>query len=172
MKIFVVSLKDCTNGVSSGKWLDISGMDSSSIQGVLDAFLAERSKATKMLHEEWAIHDYDGPLAKAMRRSEYPDLSALAAMLEGYKVHGDAWLAYCEATDDADRNIENFEESYSGNGDDPESWATEYLNETGEVKADSFVSRYFDYEAYVGDLAGNGWKFEVVKGTTYAFRPV
>ena len=172
MKIFIRSLKDHSNGTFQGEWIDIDDKDSIDIGDEIDCYLEKRSTATGEQHEEYAIHDYEGEgLAAAMGSSEHPNLDEIALFVAGYEKHKDAWLAYCVCTDRADRCLQNFDETYVGQGKDKKDWAYDYLTEsTAQVDPNSFTGKYFNYDSYVSDLEDQGWSFERINKTVYVFQ--
>ena len=117
-----------------------------------------RGLATVPSAEEWAIHDHEG-FGRAV--GEYTRLPHVAALAEAIAEHGAAFIAFLEnqGGDDIGAAVEDFEDAYQGDWDSEKAFAENLLDDMGELKDDSMLARYFDYDAFARDLfMGDYWR--------------
>lgn len=171
-RIYVASLSDYNAGRLVGAWVDIDGMDADDIGAAIAEVLANAGPG----REEYAIHDYDGPLGKlANVLGEWPNMETLAAIVDGLSewAHiddGGPWLAWFdnhgpEYFDTAD----TMEDTYRGEWDSVEDYAYSTAAESCED-----MGPYGDYIAWdrvARDLVlgGDIWAADSPGGSVYVF---
>ena len=162
-RIYVASLSDYNAGRLHGAWID-AAQDADDIHAAITAMLAASPEPGA---DEWAIHDYEG--FGDIKISENEDIAAVAAIAAGIAEHGPSWAAYAArmGTDFAD----GYADDYCGEWDSEEDYATELLDDIGELKDDSIASRYFDYEKFTRDLfMTDYWSADSPDGGVFVFR--
>ena len=150
-RVYVACLASYNAGVLHGRWIDVDGMDEEDIgEEIEKVFKTSPAEGA----EEYAIHDYDGPLGPlASWLGEHPDLETLCAIVDAFGDHEPgAVRAFIGWDGSWDR--ERFEESYQGEWDSFEDFAEHLADETIEGLRDceSLLARYFDYDAFARDL--------------------
>ncbi|AVP42118.1 anti-restriction protein [Mycobacterium phage Naca] len=176
-RIYVADLAAYNAGVLHGVWIDLGETDSEGMWTEVKDMLREGQKLyvskTLGVHEEWAIHDYEG--FGDIRISEHEDLGTLLDLSEAIEKHGDPFVAWIsEAVGDigyfadvADA-VSQFEDCFVG----PmtlEDYAYEYASEVLGLK-DTALD-YFNYEKFANDLSMSGDMTEVYyNGVDYVFR--
>lgn len=161
-RIYVASLSDYNAGILHGVWIDLSNCSGEDgVWYVIRAMLADSptAKAEGVPAEEWAIHAFEG-----FAGLHVPESESIGALWEAHELLESLddpeaftdWLAYersadiSEVTED---KIEAFQDAYQGWYRSEQEFAEELIGEMGVLsKADEFLSRYFDYEAFARDL--------------------
>lgn len=124
--------------------------------------------------EEWAIHDFEdfGP----WRISEYESLETVAAVAKAAEQSGEpgaflAWFVENEpSTTDATNALSSFQDNYCGEWDSERAYAENLVDDLGDLDPDSFLARYFDYEAFARDLFINDYSSVDAPRGVYVFR--
>lgn len=152
MKIYVACLAAYNSGRLHGAWIDATS-DTEAMQEAVDAMLAASPVADA---EEWAIHDYDG----FPNLGEYPGLEAVADMAQLFEDFDhidegdlrailDNFRDPAEARDELDDNFVGTFNTFRDYADD----AADENMAAHDIKDDSPLARYFDYDAWARDLA-------------------
>lgn len=182
MRIYAACLASYNNGVLHGRWIDASA-DVDAMQEEVSAMLREsRFPNVTVTHpdtgaevpsaEEWAIHDYED-LPSCF--GEYAGLTAIAEFVELCEEHS------LEAADLA-AIVSNFgtlayakeelEGRFAGIYDSFKSYAEEVADEmlrAHDIKEDSPLSQYFDYDAYARDLKHETSAVDISSGVAVFF---
>lgn len=131
-KIFIESLKAYNEGKSVGKWMDLS--DYSSGEEVMEAisdFLKEASKEEGELHEEYAIHDFEGfpkeYYSESMGEDAFDKIYELFELADETDIPVDVIQQYI----DDGYDIDNLQDNYHGSYKDAEDFAYETVQELG-----------------------------------------
>ena len=145
-RIYVACLTSYNAGRLVGEWIDATLPEDELITAV-QQMLAGRG-------EEWAIHDHEGFCgAKVGEYMSLSEVSELAAFIVKHGSAGAAWLNYFGEEPDDDK----FADSYRGTYRDAETWAEEYLEETGMLSSVPENLRcYFDMEKFARDCNYSG----------------
>lgn len=150
-KVYVACLGCYNEGRLHGKW-----MDADELEGEADyCSLHTRSDGTYPMtnckrrhHDEWAIHDYDGPAAIG----EHPDIPYLITIMRCIEEHGEAFRVWFNLDphnkSHHDDLSEAFEEAYAGHWDSKEKFAEEFAESMGYIDPNSKnpLWRYIDFE--------------------------
>ena len=148
LSIYVASLSDYNSGILHGRWIScLKGSDF--IQDQINEMLAESPAAQKYneIAEEWAIHDYD---FYGVSLDESEDLEQLTELADALQEHGESLAVYLETL--GTREFSGFEDAFCGIYDSEEAYAQELTDEMMPHDAPSFLTQYFDYEAFSRDL--------------------
>jgi antirestriction protein len=195
-RIYVASLADYNNGVRHGEWID-ADQDADGIQyevnamlraskfpnvvvpcpdcggeGVSltteDAFCKTCNGTGKVLSaEEWAIHDYGG--FYGLKIGEYDSFSAISELAKLIADHGEAYALYADNVGIEWATEEDFQESYQGEAESEEAYASELFDETHTVPEE--LAMYIDYAAFARDLFLEGYNSQRGQdGTLHIFR--
>ncbi|QDH93040.1 ArdA-like antirestriction protein [Mycobacterium phage Stephig9] len=176
-RIYVADLAAYNAGVLHGEWIDLNGRDSEEVWAEVKAMLAEGQKLyvskTLGVHEEWAIHDYEG--FGSLRIGEYEDIDLLIDLADALEKRGEpfeAWLSeiigdigYFASVSDAE---DQFEDRFLG-AVTKEDYAYDYAEDVLDLTG--VALDYFDYEKFARDLELSGEISECYyNGTDYLFR--
>ena len=147
MQIYVACLSSYNNGILHGAWVPASTDVEEMQDAVNDMLLASPMHSVEPT-EEWAIHDYDAPVAL----SEYCGLEYVAKVAQFLEDAFDAEVAEAAIAvsghvDDAARLLDN----YVGHFETVEDLGYEYAEQLMEIPEN--IQAYFDYERYGRDLA-------------------
>ena len=146
MKIAITDLKDYNEAILRYEWLDLEDCSSEEeIQEFIKVFLGDRTRETKELHEEWFVSDYE----EFADFGEYPDLADIAKAVELSKQHG--WEAVALYYSNC-RELDSFEEAYSGVYESEEDFAYETAQEIYSKEQLGVLDIYIDWERYARDL--------------------
>lgn len=147
-----------------GKWMDADQVDlwwrsvPLLTQGVLREDGEEHLVCTKPLHEEWRIHDYDGPIASCYRE-EHPDIDELISMMNLIDEDPDeytvALMIHRDRTTDAPTAsaIEELagQVIHIGYRMDLKDYFMEFAIDCGDIDSDHPMFSYIDWEWYARD---------------------
>lgn len=156
-RVWIGSLADYNNGILHGDWVDAAVEEEVLVATARD--IVARSETPGA--EEWAIFDYDdfGPF----KPGEYETLDIVARVARGIAEHGDAYGAWAEIHDADPVALEQFDDCYCGEYDEPADWAREIAEDLGiEAKLRELLgdlqAQYFrfDAEGYARDAWLNG----------------
>ncbi len=164
-RIYVACLAAYNAGRLHGAWID-ANQDPDDLHEAIQTMLARSPEPDA---EEWAIHDYDSFGGIALQEGTSMDtVSELAAALVE---HGELFGAVYEQFHDIDQAKTCMEDSYLGAWDSLEDWATNFLEETGQLEAlPQHLQCYFDTQAFARDCELGGDVFTVhVNGSTHVF---
>lgn len=152
MKIYVACLAAYNAGILHGAWINAES-DEEAMQEAVAAMLAASPVPDA---EEFAIHDYDG----FPNMGEYPGLDAvaeMAAIFEDFDYIGaDDLREILKDFGSPEEAREALTDNFVGTFDTFREYADQAADEmlaAHNVKDDSPLSRYFDYEAFARDLA-------------------
>lgn len=167
-RIYAACLASYNNGTLHGRWIDCDqGADH--IRDEIAAMLAESKQPGA---EEWAAHDHEN--WGGWNPGENPDPDELAAVAEAIAEHGEVFGKLMEhgVASDAQEAIAYMEENYQGAWADLETWAENFLDDTGGLNGMAENLRcYFDYEKYARDceLGGDVFTVDTSDGMTHVF---
>lgn len=164
MKLYAACLASYNSGILHGAWIDASS-DVDAMQDAINTMLrASPCPNVTVTHdgaevpsaEEYAIHDYDD----FPNMGEYPALSDVAAYVELVEDHSEIDEGDLKAIMDDFKTVADASEAladkFAGIYDTFRDYADEVADETlaaHDIKDDSPLARYFDYEAFARDLA-------------------
>lgn len=160
-RIYAACLASYNAGKLHGEWIDCDNKTAEELQEEINAMLASSPEPGA---EEWAIHDHEG---FGDLISEYTNLETVALHAEMLEKHGPAWGAFCENTDADLATEENFLEAFCGVYRSKIDYATELLEDIGELKEDSIAARYFDYYAFARDLFITDYWYDEETGAVF-----
>lgn len=156
-RIYVACLSAYNNGYLHGAWIDAC-QEPEEIRSAISEMLARSPMGDA---EEWAIHDYEG--FGKFRLTESHDIERVSECALAIEEHGfiiaDLMDHLGGTLDDA---IEYMDNNYQGEFDDLESYADQFLEDTGELnQIPKHLRYYFDLKAYARDLELNGDVFTI-----------
>lgn len=152
-RIYVASLSDYNNGFLHGAWIDASkGYDYA--MDKINEMLAESPAARKYgdIAEEYAIHDFENFMG--IELSEYSGIEGVCELAEALEEHGEAFAVYYEhcGYSSVENALEAYQDAFCGIYESEEAYAQELADEMMPHDASSFLTQYFDYEAFSRDL--------------------
>lgn len=188
-QIYVADLAAYNAGHLHGRWITLEAFDfdPKSVHERINEILAKGTELygaeTASIHEEWAIHDFEGfgPI-KVEEYSSIEKVCALAETLDALARNGEdvpfgifldkiESLDYFDSLDDA---VEAFREAYRGN-QSLEQYAGDYVSDCILPEIDKYiretVETYFDYQAFARDLGYDGYTEVYDHGDYYLFGP-
>ena len=148
-KVWVGCIGCYNEGTLVGKWMTADQVEEAweSDGGLTSAV------CTKPLHEEWRIHDYDGPIASCYRE-EHPDIEELTSVMEMLDEDPDYAVAvmvlrdkYGEVTAEKLYDVGN-EVIHIGYRMDLKDYFMEQAIDCGYIKEDDMMFSYIDWEWY------------------------
>lgn len=148
-RIWVGSLADYNNGRLHGEWIDAAVSDEDLVAAV------HRMLATseEPVAEEYGIFDYDN--FGHFKVHEYDRLERVARVARGIAMHGPAFAAWAELHDGDETMLDQFEDAYLGEYENPAEWAHGMLLDGGLREAlDSAVPEHL--RAYI-TVDSVGW---------------
>ena len=174
-RIYVADLAAYNAGILHGRWID-AAQDAEDIQAEVNEMLAEGAKlygaeTLSPVHEEWAIHDYEG--FDGINLSEWESFDRVSELAKAIDEHGEAFGAFVSYFGiDPEDALSKFEDAYIGEMS-LEDYAYEiveecYLPQLPKGTPDIFTT-YFDYEKFARDLDLGG---DVVDADGYLFHGV
>lgn len=153
LRVYVACLAAYNGGRLHGEWIDIeSGDDAEDIQRRIDAMLARSPEA---LAEEWAIHDWEAPIALGLGEHEaLDDLVAFADLIADSDpgtlgAAADVWCR-SEGIDALAGWVERCRGAYETKGE----YAEEMCGDCAEIP--SFLRSYIDWPALERDMEMGG----------------
>jgi antirestriction protein len=100
--IYVADLAAYNAGVLHGQWITLSGLDADDVHAEIAKILADGTRKfgakTGGVHEEFAIHDFEG--FGPIRLGEYDSVDSVVAHVERMGDDADKYFAYVDATGD------------------------------------------------------------------------
>lgn len=161
-KLYVGTYAKYNNGSIKGAWLDLDDYADR------DAFLA----ACRELHKDEAdpelmYQDFEG-----FPRALYCESSASEKIWEWLELSEEdrELLAVYQEHVNADADIDEARDAFSGTYDSPEDWAQQFLEDCGTLQSiPENLRYYFDYEAYARDAACDGMTFARHDGGVWVF---
>jgi antirestriction protein len=142
--IFIQSLADYNAGRIVGKWVDVSGMDTSSLWDAINQVLAMSSEENP---EEWEIADYDGFYGLSPT-----SLERVIEVAEAINHHGEPYAIYARYVGEKYATESGFEDSYQGAWDSFLEFATDLFDECYLHDIPENIRFYVDYEQFARDL--------------------
>jgi len=150
-KVWVGCIGCYNEGNLVGKWMTADQVEDTHDKGQN----LVRAVCTKPLHEEWRIHDYDGPIASCYRE-EHPDIDELIEMMnlldhepELYTV---ALMAHRDRSNDAPTAsaIEELAQEvvHIGYRCDLKDYFMEWAYDVGDITSGHPMESYIDWEWY------------------------
>jgi antirestriction protein len=159
IRIYAACLAAYNNGTLHGAWIN-ANQEPEDIRAEIDKMLSE---SPELGAEEWGIFDYEGFCGVSI--SEYESLntvSALARFVDEYGKLGAELYAYAGDIDEAKQIME---EQYLGEWDSIRDWATDLLEQSGQLESiPEHLRYYFDYESYARDCELSGEIFTIEIG--------
>ena len=151
-KVWVGCIGCYNEGNLVGKWMDADQVEEAwESDGGLNSAVC-----TKPLHEEWRIHDYDGPIASCYRE-EHPDIEELTSVMEMLDEDPDYAVAvmvlrdrYGEVTAEKLYDVGD-EVIYIGFRCDLKDYFMEWAYDVGDITSDHPMESYIDWERYARD---------------------
>lgn len=173
-RIYVASLSDYNSGILHGKWLDAT-QSYEEIMDEIQAMLEESPTAKKYgeVAEEYAIHDYENFFGMSL--NEYETIETVCLLAEALQEHGEAFALYYEngGCNDIEEAKDSFMDAFCGEYNSEEDYAAELANELMPADAPSFLTQYFDYEAFSRDLfISDNYSCSMGNGNVAIFRYV
>lgn len=168
-RMYAACLAAYNNGVLHGEWIELDGKTADEIQSEIDAMLAASPVEGA---EEWAAHDWEG-----LDFGEHPSLEAVAAYVETMEElddsERDAFIAFMDNMSvHDDTSLERFRDAYIGMYSSVESWAEEYLEDSGMLSnLPENLHGYFNVAAFARDLelGGDIWTVDAPNGGVFVF---
>ncbi len=159
-RIYVACLSAYNNSKLHGLWID-ADQDAEDIQAEISKMLKE---SPELIAEEWAIHDFEG--FGGLKLSEHDDISKiaeLAELIEEYSGIFGELVGYVGGLKHLEYAKTLMEENYAGEHDTLESFAEDYLENSGQLASiPEDLRYYFDFEKYGEDLRLSGNVFTIV----------
>lgn len=153
LRVYVACLAAYNGGRLHGDWMEIEpGDDATDVQDRIDAMLARSPEPGA---EEWAIHDWESPVAFGIGEYEsLDDLVAYAALLEDFdhdvlSAAAELW-SHGEGVDALRALVDRYRGSFESAGE----YAEETFGETFEIPQ-ALVS-YIDWPALERDMELSG----------------
>lgn len=188
-QIYVADLAAYNAGHLHGRWiiLEAYDFDPDSVHERIKEILAQGTELygaeTVSIHEEWAIHDFEGfgPI-KIEEYSSIERVCAIAETLDALESNGEAApfgifldkiesLDYFDSLDDA---VDAFRDAYMG-ARSLEDYAREYVEDCILPEAPQgirqTIENYFDYESFARDMGYDGYTEVYDHGDYYLFGP-
>jgi len=158
MRVYMADLASYNEGHLTGQWVDVEGLDEHGLTEAADKVLRlgqAKCDPRICIHEEIAIHDYDGP---DFGLGEYPQFEELVRIQEAIDEHGEevvaAWMG--NFGDGVDFN--GIVEAYQGEWSSFKEFAEDWIESTGMLDGkDETLVRYFDYDSFARDLEYDYW---------------
>lgn len=122
-QIWVGSLADYNNGKLHGRWLD-AAVPTVSLVAAVEELLSESDEPDA---EEYGIFDYEG--FGNFRVHQHDLLDHVARVARGIDQYGDAFAAWANLHDGDPTMLDQFEDHYIGEWEQPSYWAHEELVE-------------------------------------------
>ena len=164
-RVYAACLAAYNNGTLHGAWIDCD-QDADAIREAIQAMLAASPEPGA---EEWAFHDHENWCG--LSPSEGQDIDTLAEWAELLTEHGEAYGVYAGLIGSDYVTADQFEESYQGEAESEEDYASELFAEIYEVPGN--ISCYIDYERFARDLFCTDYMSERGdSGTLYIFRNI
>lgn len=158
-RIYVACLAAYNNGKLHGRWID-ADQDADDIRAEIGEMLKESPEPDA---EEWAIHDFEN--FGGLRLSEGEDIGQLAELAELVAEHGDIFAKLVDHVGGlqyVEHARQLMEDGYAGAHDSLEDFASELLEDTGQLKSvPDNLRPYFDFEKYGHDLELGGDVFTI-----------
>jgi len=181
-KVWVGCIGCYNEGNLVGKWMDADQVDlwwrsvPLFTQGVLREDGEEHLVCTKPDHEEWRIHDYDGPIASCYRE-EHPDIDELIEMMnfidEDPDTYTVALMAHRDRSSDAPTAsaIEELahEVIHIGYRCDLKDYFMEWAYDVGFMTDENPMLSYIDWEHFARDCMYDYSEYEY-NGNLYIVR--
>ncbi|WP_078323613.1 antirestriction protein ArdA [Mycobacteroides salmoniphilum] len=188
-QIYVADLAAYNAGHLHGRWIDLEAysFDPDEVHGRIKQILARGTELygaeTASVHEEFAIHDYEG--FGPIKIGEYDSIEKVCALAEtldaleanGEQVPFEIFLDKVESLnsfDSLDDAVEAFREAYRGE-QSLEDYASEYVHDCIFPEVDhrirETVETYFDYKAFARDMGYDGYTEVYDYGDYYLFGP-
>ena len=188
-QIYVADLAAYNAGHLHGRWivLEAYDFDPEAVHERIKEILARGAKRfgaeTLSVHEEYAIHDYEG--FGPVKIEEYDSIEkvcALAETLDALESNGEdvpfgIYLDKIESLDSLDSlddAVEAFRESYRGELT-LEQYAGDYVSDCILPEIDKgireTIETYFDYESFARDMSYEGYTEVYDHGDHYLFGP-
>jgi antirestriction protein len=156
-RVWVGCLGCYNGGTLNGVWVD--GSEASEIVAVaglatlenVGGYIAPRCKIC--FGDEFWVFDHEnfgGLISGECSPQEAQEKAELLESLE--EDRREAFIEYAGHVGAEYADVSRFEDAYMGQYEQAEDFARELLESTGELAGDSFLSRYFDWEAYTRDL--------------------
>ncbi len=155
-RIYVACLASYNSGVLHGAWIDASQEPEEIHAEIAKILRSSREPGA----EEFAIHDHDGFLG--INIGEYESIDSIVRHAAFVAQHGELGakvVEYIGSLDDAEASLD---ENYQGAFDTLADWASNTLEETGELEGlPERLRSYFDYEAFGKDAEMSGDIFTI-----------
>jgi antirestriction protein len=156
-RVWVGCLGCYNSGNLNGVWVD--GSEASEVVAVaglatlenVGGYIAPRCKMC--FGDEFWVFDHEnfgGLISGECSPQEAQEKAELLESIE--EDRREAFIEYAEHVGAEYADVRRFEDAYMGQYDEAEDFARELLESTGDLSGDSFLSRYFDWEAYTRDL--------------------
>ena len=164
MRIYAACLASYNSGILYGKWIDVAG---AMVDEIRDSIKEMLKKSPMADAEEYAIHDYDD-MPDLGEYSSLEKIYLYSMLVRGAEDYGCNQDEVRAIVDNYNGNIDDAEkalESALGIWDSWRDYANEHADELLACEGqESFVSRYFDYEAHARDLAHDYTVLDVQRG--------
>lgn len=173
-QIYVADLSAYNEGSLVGQWIDVDSFanDKEELFRIIKEEILKTCdfcKSHGMVHEEWAIHDYE----YFPDLGEYPDwdrLVEIAEVLSNFtdEEHKEAFSKWIVG--DADnRNPGDFEDAFRGIWDSEKEYGEDLADEMiPGLRDGGELANYFDYDRYTWDQFNHG-PFSSARLSTYNY---
>lgn len=154
---YIACLASYNNGRLHGAWIDLELIsDADDLQECIDHILATSPEPGA---EEWAMHDHAG-LPDCLSRSEWPDLSELAAwgaaLADLSRPEWEPFRFYCDDRGEV-CSADDFRDAYHGCWDDPSDFAYQLAEDAGVMpESSAWPLSCIDWEAAWRELQIGG----------------
>lgn len=174
-RVWIGCLAAYNAGKLHGEWIESEGMGVEDLQAEVDRILAASPEPGA---EEYFIADhegYEGLLKGEPSLDEVADAeAALMALSPADDEQIEAFAAYVanlgSSTDSLEDMVSGFEDAYLGVWDSERDYAEYLIDETGELRDDSLLARYFDYDTFTRDLfMSDYWSHVLSSGGVVVF---
>ncbi len=152
-RIYVACLAAYNNGQLHGEWIDAN----QSAEDIMSAVQSMLAKSPQPGAEEWAIHDHDGFMGISI--GEHESFDKIAELAELIAEKGQAWADYVGNVGAEYASKEGFEESYQGEYNSEEAFASQLSDDLGMMQDwPEEAKTYFNWESWTRDLfMGDYW---------------
>jgi antirestriction protein len=168
-RIYVADLASYNAGRLRGEWIELDRDTTvEDLQASIHALL-ERCSSGGHVAEEYAIHDHENFCGYELDEYEHPETVVKVAAFVAE--HGQLGARLLNHSYDIDEARHVLEEQYAGTGDSLADWASEFLEESGQLEEVPERWRpYLDLEQYAHDLELGGDIFTIdIDGGVHVF---
>ncbi|MCC6643111.1 MAG: antirestriction protein ArdA [Deltaproteobacteria bacterium] len=168
-RIYVADLAAYNAAELRGEWIELT--PDTTVEDLQQAIraLLERCSRGEYVAEEYAIHDYENFHGYELDEYEHPETVVKVAAF--IAEHGELGAKLVNQSYDVDEARGVLEDQYAGCGDSLADWASEFLEDSGQLaEIPERWRTYIDFEQYANDLELGGDVFAIeAEGKVHVF---